>query len=212
MPVDKYEENKLKSKFDAKQRKASTLAQSFMYAIDDGIGFDEWIKKEIALLSFLGFVKDIKIMQKNGKTKQKLIFQDGLEILFNFANRLYYAKRRYDSQMKSLGKYFRYVAVIDNLTNQAHASIHNIILPKMDPFWDRFYPPNGLKCRCQVQVLTDTEVAAKGYTITTDSSNLNTDEILESEFFAENFGKLGLKVDLIEPFIQICELDYIPLK
>ena len=184
MPVDKYEENKLKSKFDAKQRKASTLAQSFMYAIDDGIGFDEWIKKEITLLSFLGFVKDIKIMQKNGKTKQKLIFQDGLEILFNFANRLYYAKRRYYSQMKSLGKYFRYLAVRDNLTNQSHASVHLFILPKMDPFWDRFYPPNGLKCRCQVQVLTDTEVAAKGYTITTDSSNLNTDERLDSVFFA----------------------------
>lgn len=42
----------------------------------------------------------------------------------------------------------------DNRVRPEHQSLHGICLPKNDPFWMEFYPPNGWRCRCvAVEVL-----------------------------------------------------------
>lgn len=43
---------------------------------------------------------------------------------------------------------FRYDAVMDDRTRPAHAAFHDTVLPKDDPFWQSFWPPNGWNCRC----------------------------------------------------------------
>jgi len=187
-------------------KEADILKKSFLDAIKDGIGFDEWLKRDINLLSSLNIAKEQEITQKNGKKKNKMIFKDELRRLFFFASRLYYAKKRYDSQMESLEGYFRYKAVIDDHASEIHKKFHNIVLPKNDPFWDKFYPPNGLECGCQVQVLSEFEMRSDGYCALENSNTLDTTSLAQSEFFAQNFGKIGLKSKLIEPFIEDCKL------
>ena len=153
-------------------KEADILKKSFLDAIKDGIGFDEWLKRDINLLSSLNIAKE----------------------------------QRYDSQMESLGGYFRYKAVIDDHASEIHKKFHNIVLPKNDPFWDKFYPPNGLECGCQVQVLTEFEMRSEGYSAFQNSNDLDTTGLAQSEFFARNFGKIGLKSKLIGPFIEDCKL------
>lgn len=42
----------------------------------------------------------------------------------------------------------------DEKVRQSHANLNGICLPKNDPFWQEFYPPNGWRCRCiAVEVL-----------------------------------------------------------
>lgn len=44
----------------------------------------------------------------------------------------------------------------DERVREAHAALDGVTLPPSDKFWDRYLPPNGWNCRCQVvQVLRD---------------------------------------------------------
>ena len=54
---------------------------------------------------------------------------------------------RYNLQYRTAG---------DNHVREEHAMLHGTTLPPSDPFWDKYYPPNGWNCRCTVeQVLKD---------------------------------------------------------
>lgn len=45
---------------------------------------------------------------------------------------------------------YKYVTVGDVRVRPEHAVLEGTVLPKDDPFWLKFYPPNGWSCRCQV--------------------------------------------------------------
>jgi SPP1 gp7 family putative phage head morphogenesis protein len=45
---------------------------------------------------------------------------------------------------------YEYTTVGDNRVRDEHAVLDGIKLPKDDPFWQRFWPPNGYNCRCTV--------------------------------------------------------------
>lgn len=36
----------------------------------------------------------------------------------------------------------------DDRVRQSHAPLNQIVLPPSDPFWNKYYPPNGWRCRC----------------------------------------------------------------
>ena len=62
----------------------------------------------------------------------------------------------------------QYRTAQDNRVREDHALLHGTTLPPSDPFWDKYYPPNGWGCRCTVvQVrhgkypLSDPELAMK---------------------------------------------------
>ena len=52
---------------------------------------------------------------------------------------------------------YRYSTVGDNRVRDDHAALEGIVLPKDDPFWLKFYPPNGWSCRCQAIPLFEKE-------------------------------------------------------
>jgi len=57
--------------------------------------------------------------------------------------------------------YWEYVAVLDNRTRPEHAQLHGLIYRYDDPFWASFYPPNGWRCRCRVNALSDYNLKKK---------------------------------------------------
>ncbi|MCD8295439.1 MAG: minor capsid protein [Clostridia bacterium] len=42
----------------------------------------------------------------------------------------------------------QYRTANDDKVREEHARLHGITLPPSDPFWDKYYPPNGWNCRC----------------------------------------------------------------
>ncbi|MFV0397347.1 MAG: phage minor head protein [Bacteroidales bacterium] len=42
----------------------------------------------------------------------------------------------------------QYRTAADDRVRDSHWVLHNTTLPPSDPFWDKFYPPNGWRCRC----------------------------------------------------------------
>ncbi|MFA7448801.1 MAG: phage minor head protein [Weeksellaceae bacterium] len=54
------------------------------------------------------------------------------------------------SNLDDTGRYFlQYRTANDDRVREAHAALQDITLPKDDPFWVSYYPPNGWRCRCQ---------------------------------------------------------------
>lgn len=48
---------------------------------------------------------------------------------------------RYDLQYRTAN---------DDKVREEHALLHETTLPASDPFWDKYFPPNGWNCRCTV--------------------------------------------------------------
>lgn len=46
--------------------------------------------------------------------------------------------------------YLQYQAVMDANTRAEHAALNGVIKRYDDDFWDKYYPPNGWGCRCEV--------------------------------------------------------------
>ena len=44
-----------------------------------------------------------------------------------------------------------YVTAGDERVRKAHAALDGVTLPMDDPFWKEWFPPNGWRCRCDVQ-------------------------------------------------------------
>lgn len=51
---------------------------------------------------------------------------------------------------------YKYVTVGDDRVRPEHAALDGTTLPKDDPFWQLYWPPNGWQCRCQVISIFET--------------------------------------------------------
>lgn len=61
------------------------------------------------------------------------------------------AARWEDQQDDGGGRYLlQYRTAGDSKVRPAHQALNGITLPSSDPFWDKYYPPNGFNCRCTV--------------------------------------------------------------
>lgn len=63
---------------------------------------------------------------------------------------------QYQQMMKDIdiAPYWEYRAIKDDLTRPPHLAMHGMIRRYDDPIWDKWYPPNGWRCRCRVRSLS----------------------------------------------------------
>ena len=142
----------------------SDIQASLSEAYKKGQGFGEWRDNIKPVLAKKGWLGDVSVTNpKTGETKQIYVGSRRLKRIFETHMRVSVAKARYESQMGSAGEYLRYKAVLDRRTRPGHAKLHGMILPKTHKFWEKNYPPNDWGCRCQVQVLTQSEMQSYGF-------------------------------------------------
>ena len=84
-----------------------------------------------------------------------------LEAVFRTQSQIAYNAGRWsadqDEAVQEILWGYTYVAVGDARTRETHQKINGIVLPKDDPRWKRFWPPNGWNCRCAVIPVFDEE-------------------------------------------------------
>lgn len=62
---------------------------------------------------------------------------------------------------------FQYCTAHDRRVRPEHRLLEGVRLPKDDPFWKRYFPPNGWNCRCTVlEIWNDEETACEDFGIT----------------------------------------------
>ncbi|WP_459934846.1 phage head morphogenesis protein, partial [Fundidesulfovibrio butyratiphilus] len=107
-------------------------------------------------------------------TGEKVMAQLGsprrLEIIYDTNLRVSYAAGRWAQieRTKARRPYLRYVALLDGRTRPQHRAWHGTILPVDHPWWRTHYPPNGWRCRCTEQQLSQRDLDEFGYQVSDD--------------------------------------------
>ena len=93
-----------------------------------------------------------------------------LETEYSFAIQSAQMAARWEEQRDDGGGRYllQYRTAGDSKVRKSHRELEGITLPSSDPFWDKYYPPNGFRCRCVVAKVraakypaTDSEEAMK---------------------------------------------------
>lgn len=140
-------------------------------ALADGITLDTFKKNLRPMLADKGWWgKKLMVDPKTGEEKLvQLGSSRRLQIIFDTNLRTAYAAGRWDNieRSKKLRPYLRYVAILDERTREQHRHWHDTVKPVDDPFWNDHYPPNGWRCRCSVQQLSERDMKRLGLEVTT---------------------------------------------
>lgn len=114
-----------------------------------------------------------KKLMVDPKTGEEKLVQLGsprrLQIIFDTNLRTAYAAGHWEGiqKAKKLRPYLRYVAILDERTRDQHRHWNDTVKPVDDPFWNDHYPPNGWRCRCSVQQLSERDIKRLGLEETT---------------------------------------------
>ena len=105
------------------------------------------------------------------RTGEKRIVEVGprrLRTIFDTNLRMAHARGRWEriEALKEEMPYLRYVATLDARTRPDHRRWHGTVLPVDDPWWRSHYPPNGWRCRCTVQQLSERDLGRRGRKVT----------------------------------------------
>ena len=105
------------------------------------------------------------------RTGEKRIVRVGprrLATIFDTNLRMAHARGRWEriEALKEEMPYLRYVATLDARTRPDHRRWHGTVLPVDDPWWRSHYPPNGWRCRCTVQQLSERDLRRRGREVT----------------------------------------------
>lgn len=75
---------------------------------------------------------------------------------------------------------YEYVTVGDDRVRESHRKLDGTKLPKDDPFWQTFFPPNGYSCRCQaIPIFEKTRIKRPPADVTPDAGfNFNPGQLL----------------------------------
>ncbi|HOT30145.1 MAG TPA: phage minor head protein [Candidatus Ozemobacteraceae bacterium] len=112
-------------------------------------------------------------VQLGSPWRLKTIFQTNMQTA-------YMAGR--ERQMRAVSQdrpYWRYIAIMDRKTRQAHRELHGKIFRYDDPFWDHFYPPNGFNCRCRVATLSPREIERDGLKVLSSKGQIVSQEVAD---------------------------------
>jgi SPP1 gp7 family putative phage head morphogenesis protein len=90
-----------------------------------------------------------------------------LQIIFDTNLRTAYSAGQWDRIKRTAARrpWLRYVAVRDERTREDHRRWHGTVLPYDHPWWRTHFPPNGWRCRCSVQQLSEAELGRYGYAV-----------------------------------------------
>lgn len=106
------------------------------------------LTKDKTIKSFSQFSNDISKIKKNYN-------ENYLEAEYDFAVGAVQMAERWESFEDGDKYYLQYRTANDDRVRDSHRVLHDITLPKSDPFWDSYFAPNGWRCRCTVvQVLS----------------------------------------------------------
>lgn len=104
-----------------------------------------------------------------------------LEAEYIFATQSAQMASKWNEYEQDGDRYFlQYRTANDDRVRESHWLLHDTTLPPSDPFWEKYFPPNGWRCRCRtVQVLKSryqqsdsTQAQSLGAKATTDANEI----------------------------------------
>ena len=123
----------------------------FEKAIKDGYTYQDFYKEVI------GFDKVLSLSNNHLQT----VFYTNMTSIYMGGKYWEYQKEEYVEEFP----YFRYVTMDDGEVRDSHRKMHNKVFRRDDKIWDIWWPPNGFRCRCDVEMVTYAEAVANGWEV-----------------------------------------------
>lgn len=120
-------------------------------ALAEGETFDTFKKTVNARLQALGY-------DKLKPFRLRTIFETNMASAYAAGQ----WRRATDPEVIKRRPYGRYRAIMDSRTRPTHAGLNGRVWPLDDPAWGAIWPPNGFRCRCMVDTISETETNARG--------------------------------------------------
>ncbi len=138
----------------ARGAELDSMFNALQKAIDKGVSFKKFKDEVAAIAERRGWT---------GPRARRLdtIFRTNIQTAYNVG--------RYRQMLDTVATrpYWQYSAVNDSRTRPTHAAMDGKIFPHDHPFWDKWYPPNGFRCRCGVVSLSEDDVRDEGLKVET---------------------------------------------
>ena len=142
------------------------LRDALLESEKQGLSYGQFKSLIIPTLQKKGWYGKREVSRPDGSVKEvDLSLPHRLRTIFSTNMRTSMMAGRY-RQMKDAASrrpYWRYVAVMDGRTREAHRLLNGKIFRHDDPFWDSHFPPNGWGCRCRVVSISKEEFREKNY-------------------------------------------------
>lgn len=127
------------------------------------------------------------------------IFRTNIQTAYNAGH----YKQMTEPMVLKLRPYWQYVAVMDSHTRLAHRGMDGKVFRADNPIWDKWFPPNGFKCRCTVITLSERQVKQRGLEVLEDAPKYvgidgHTVPLIVDHNFDVNPGKVTWKPNLKE--------------
>lgn len=151
--------------------------------------------------TFHEFQKELKpILQKKGWWGEQIVVDSQgvaekvqlgslyrLKTIYSVNMQVAYQTGRYTTQMENVDNrpYWQYVAVMDSSTRPEHAQLNGLVYRYDDPFWKAFYPPNGWRCRCRVNTLSNYALQKHNIPVSNSNGCLSEEQHLVSKKLGE---------------------------
>lgn len=142
-------------------------------AIAEGTTFEQFKRELTPTLQEKGWWGR-KVM-KDPKTGEEREVQLGsprrLKIIYDTNLRAAHAAGKWEQieRTKARRPFLRYVAILDDRTRPVHRGWHGTVLSADDAWWGTHYPPNGWRCRCSVQQLSQRDLDRYGYELSPEA-------------------------------------------
>ena len=149
-------------------------------ALNEGQTFADFRKNLIPRLQAKGWWgKLAQTDPETGEMAGKGLTPRRLETIFRANVQSAYMAGRYRAHRENVAArpWWQYVALLDGRTRPQHSALNGRTFRHDDPFWQKFYPPNGFNCRCRVRAFTDAEVRRRGIAISISGRNLEQVEL-----------------------------------
>lgn len=145
------------------QARAKAFTVSGLSKLDQVTAVQQALDK---MLENGGTLSDFKkefpeIIKAQGWTDKKAYRVDNI---FRTNLQCAYMAGRYEQMKKTtrLRPYWQYIAVEDKRTRPSHTALDGKVYPAEHEFWDKYYPPNGFRCRCSVMSLSERQLKKRG--------------------------------------------------
>lgn len=153
-------------------------------SLSEGKTFQEFQKELKPTLQKKGWWGEVIIVDKEGTAeKVQLGSLYRLNTIYSVNMQTAYQTGRYKTQLDNADNrpYWEYVAVMDAATRPEHAMLNGLIYRYDDPFWNSFYPPNGWRCRCRVNALSEYNLKSRKFPVSSSNGTLSEEMALVSK-------------------------------
>lgn len=128
--------------------------RELLKAIEDGLTVSQFKESINSFLDEKGY-KGVSNFQAD------VIFRTNIQTAYNVGH----YKQMTNPEVIRRRPYWQYDAVNDKNTRPSHLAMDGKVFRADDPIWDIWYPPNGFRCRCGVNTLSERQVKERGLKI-----------------------------------------------